>query len=120
MRDSGELVGIQLGGRWTQGTGHTENAITVDGRLHKIGRELIWRYDWDHPMRPWRVVDPGGDLDLTLTPRLDKHSGTNALVLRTEVHQVFGTWSGTVRTADGTPRRIEGAPGFAEESRNRW
>ncbi len=76
----GPVVGVQLGGRWTVGTGFTENAVTVDGRLHKIGRELRWEYDWDRPMRPWRVTDPGGALELTLTPRFDRHDRTDAVV----------------------------------------
>lgn len=117
---SGSVVGIQVGGRWTVGTGYTENAVTVDGRLHKVGRELEWTYDWDEPMAPWTVRDPGGAIDLTLTPRLDKHSRTDALVLRTEVHQVFGTWRGTVAAEDGTEHRVDGIVGFAEESRSRW
>ncbi len=117
---TGEVVGVQMGGKWTRGTGFTENAVTVDGRLHKIGRELDWDYSWDHPMRPWRVVDPGGAIDLTLTPRFDRHERTNAVVLRNEVHQVFGTWSGTVRCEDGAALRLDGIDGFAEEARNRW
>lgn len=117
---TGEVIGIQFGAKWTEGTGFTENAITVDGRLHKIGRELHWTYDWNRPMSPWRVVDPGGAVDLTLAPLLDRHSRTNAVVLRTEVHQVFGRWSGTVRGEDGREYRVEGAQGFAEEARNKW
>ncbi len=117
---SGEVVGIQIGAKWTEGTGFTENAITVDGRLHKIGRELRWDYDWARPMEPWRVVDPGGAIDLTLSPRLDRHSRTSAAVLRTEVHQVFGTWSGTVCGEDGRQLRLDAVQGFAEEARNRW
>lgn len=120
VADSGETVGIQFGARWTEGTGYTENAVTVDGRLHKIGRELTWTYDWDRPMAPWHVVDPGGALDLTLEPRLDRHSRTDAGVLRMEVHQVFGTWSGTVRAEDGRELHVVDAQGFAEEARNKW
>ncbi len=118
--DGSSTVGIQIGGMWTEGTGFTENGVIVDGRLTKVGAELRWDYSWDEPMRPWRVVDPDGHLDLELTPRYDKHTGTNALVLRTEVHQVFGTWAGTVTTADGTTHEVDGIPGFAEESRSRW
>ena len=117
---TGETIGIQIGAKWTEGTGFTENAITVDGRLHKVGRELRWDYSWERPMEPWRVVDPGGAIDLTLQPRHDKHGKTEALLLRTEVHQVFGTWSGTVAGEDGTTYTIESAQGFAEESRSRW
>jgi hypothetical protein len=119
--DDGRVVGLQFGGRWTEGTGFTENGLLVDGRLHKLGDELQWDYDWAHPMRPWRVSDPvGGRVDLVLAPRFDKHSRTEALVLGTEVHQVFGTWRGRVVTDEGDELELRQAPGFAEESRSRW
>lgn len=117
---SGEVVGIQVGGRWTVGTGATENGVIVDGLLHKIGRELRWEYRWDEPMAPWRVVDPGGQVELTLECRHDKHTRIEAGVAGMEVHQVFGRWSGTVRTDDGRVLELDGIQGFAEEARNRW
>jgi hypothetical protein len=116
----GPVVGLQIGGQWTAGTGATENGILVDGRLTKLGDELVWEYDWNHPLRPWRVRALSGALDLTLTPRFDRHAKTEALVLATEVHQVFGTWAGTLVPDGGTALRIEGIQGFAEESRSRW
>jgi hypothetical protein len=116
----GAVVGIQLGGKWTEGTGFTENAVLVDGRLTKLGRELRWEYDWDAPLRPWRVEDPGGQLSLELAPRYDKHSRTETFVLGTETHQVFGSWSGWLRSDDGARLELAGLQGFAEESRSRW
>lgn len=118
--DDGSVVGLQLGGKWTEGTGLTENGVILDGRLTKIGAELTWDYSWNAPMRPWRVTDPSGHLDLFLTPRYDKHSNINAGVLKRETHQVFGDWSGWV--ADDAGRRVnfDGLQGFAEESRARW
>ena len=116
----GSIVGLQLGGKWTVGTGATENGVIVDGRLTKIGEELVWEYDWEHPLRPWRVRAASGGIDLTLSPRYDRHAKVDAIVLATEVHQVFGTWSGTVRTDGGEVIQLEGIQGFAEESRSRW
>jgi hypothetical protein len=119
----GSLVGVQMGGKWTEGTGHTENALCIDGHLTKIGEELRWDYSWDDPMRPWRVRTPGGgagSIDLELTPTFDRHDRTSLGVLSMEVHQCFGTWSGTVVGDDGVERRLDGLRGFAEEARNRW
>lgn len=116
----GTVLGLQLGGKWTKGTGFTENGVFVGGRLTKIGEELEWTYDWARPMRPWRVRHPEGSLDVTLTPIYDRHSKVNAVVLATEVHQVFGTWGGHLTADDGTVHRFDGLLGFAEESRSRW
>jgi len=118
--DGARLVGVQLGGKWTDGTGATENGILLDGRLVKIGADLEWRYDWDRPLDPWRVRGEDIGLDLTLHPVHDRHQRTDALVLRTEVHQVFGHWTGTVPDGAGSEIAVDGILGFAEESRSRW
>jgi hypothetical protein len=44
----------------------------------------------------------------------------NALLLRSEVHQLFGSWSGRALTDAGETLAIEALPGFAEEHRARW
>ncbi|MEY2426283.1 MAG: hypothetical protein QOI61_1855 [Actinomycetota bacterium] len=119
-RSGRHVVGIQIGAKWTEGTGFTENGVIVDGRLSKIGNELHWDYDWDQPMRPWHVEDPGGQLDITLTPRFDKHSKIAGHKRGSETHQVFGTWSGRVRTDDGVEVTLDKIQGFAEEARQRW
>jgi len=116
----GPVVGLQIGGRWTEGTGFTENGVLVDGRLTKLGDELRWDYDWDAPLRPWRVTDPAGRLRLALAPRHDKHTRIQAGLFATETHQVFGTWSGTFHPDAGEPIHFDGLQGFAEESRSRW
>lgn len=119
-RAGDHVIGLQVGARWTAGTGYTENGFLVDGRLTKIGRELDWRYDWDDPMAPWRITDPGGQLDITLHPRYDKHSASAGRKRSSETHQVFGTWSGWVRTDDGRRIAFDGLQGFAEEARQHW
>lgn len=116
----GRIVGLQVGGQWTVGTGCTENGVLVDGRLTKLGEELLWTYDRDEPLRPWRVEDPSSRLQLELTPRHDKHTKFDALVLGTETHQVFGTWSGSFASDHGEVLTFEHLQGFAEESRSRW
>jgi hypothetical protein len=120
--DGGEhpVVGLQLGGKWTEGTGATENGVIVDGRLTKIGDELAWEYSWDAPLADWSVRAPDGSVDVVLHPRYDKHSRTEAGVMGMEVHQVFGSWSGSVRTDDGRIVVFDGLQGFAEECRARW
>ena len=117
---SGPVVGLQFGAKLSEGTAATENGVLVDGRLTKIGDELVWDYRWDDPLAPWRVTAPDGSVELTLTPRHDKHTRVEAGVMGMEVHQVFGRWSGTVVPDGGDPLVLDGIVGFAEESRSRW
>jgi hypothetical protein len=119
-RSGGHVVGLQFGAKWTAGSGYTENGVIVDGRLTKLGNEFDWTYDWDEPMQPWRVVDPGGQLDVTLVPRFDKHTVLPGRDKGSETHQVFGTWSGRIRTDDGLELDLENIQGFAEEARQEW
>jgi hypothetical protein len=115
------VVGLQLGAKWTEGSGFTENGLIVDGRLFKIGRELTWEYDWDEPLAPWRITDPDGQIEVVLHPTYDKHSKTEAgPELNSETHQVFGTFSGRVRTDDGLELTFDDLQGFAEEARQVW
>ena len=119
-RAGATVVGLQFGARWTEGTGATENGFVLDGRVTKLGRELVWTYRWDDPMAPWTVEDPGGQLSAVLTPTYDKYTRTGDDDLGSEVHQVFGTWSGRVVDDDGRTVAFDGLRGFAEEARQAW
>ncbi|MCL1871963.1 MAG: DUF2804 domain-containing protein [Promicromonosporaceae bacterium] len=114
----GRTVGLQVGGRWTAGTGATENAVLVDGRLHHLPQELVWEYDMARWREPWRVH--GGGLDATFVPFHDKVTRTNLLVLASSTDQCFGHWSGTFTTAAGETIPFDGLLGWAEDVHNRW
>lgn len=117
----GRLIGVQVGGSWTDGTGSTENALCVDGRIHYIPDDLTWEYDTDDWMRPWRITDPrGGRVDITLTPRHVRTDQTKLGVLANDTHQAFGTWSGWMADDAGERVSVDGIAGWAEEVRNRW
>ncbi|QMW66189.1 DUF2804 domain-containing protein [Mumia sp. ZJ1417] len=109
---------VQLGGRWTDGTGSTENAIVVDGIVHKIGATLTWSYDRDDWRAPWRVTGDG--VDATFVPEHVREARTELVVLGNSTHQAFGTWAGTARADDGTTLALDGLVGWAEEASNRW
>ncbi len=114
----GRSVGLQVGGRWTDGTGSTENALFVDGVAHKISEDLAWDYDASDWMRPWRIR--GERVDAVLTPFHERASRTDLGVVASEVHQCFGTWTGWASTTDGERVALDGIVGWAEEARNRW
>ncbi|MFF9342570.1 MULTISPECIES: DUF2804 domain-containing protein [unclassified Streptomyces] len=109
---------VQLGGKWTDGTGVTENALVVDGRLHKIGEELRWSYDRSDWLRPWHIA--GERVDARFHPFHEKVSRTNLGLVANETHQCFGRFTGRALADDGTEVALDGLVGWAEEARNRW
>ncbi|MGV8964714.1 MAG: DUF2804 domain-containing protein [Cellulomonas sp.] len=114
----GHAIGLQLGGRWTDGSGSTENALVVDGRLHKIREELAWTWTPGRWTDPWHVH--GRSVDLTFTPFFDRTSLTDLRVVRSSTHQCFGTWSGWVLDDAGDRQPVDGIEGSAEDVEQRW
>jgi hypothetical protein len=114
----GHVIGIQVGGKWTDGTGSVENALLVDTHLTKISEELVWDYDVNCWMRPWRVH--GESVDLTFIPEYVKEAATDLWVVSSRTHQAFGTWSGAVRDDRGRLVRVAEVFGWAEDVRQRW
>lgn len=119
-RAGGRVIGLQVGAKWTAGTGVSENAFFVDGRMHKIYGETQWEYsvEGERWREPWRVT--GGGLDATFEPFHNKRTRTDLLVLQGHTDQCFGHWSGSFTTADGETIDFDGLIGWAEEVHNRW
>ncbi|MDQ2698937.1 MAG: DUF2804 domain-containing protein [Actinomycetota bacterium] len=116
--EHGRRLGLQLGGLWTRGTGSTENALSIDGRLHKLGDELDWRYDAADWLAPWSIAGPR--VDLEFTPFHDRYSRSAFVVIHSETHQCFGTYRGTVTADSGEVVAIEELLGWAEYVTQRW
>jgi hypothetical protein len=109
----GRTVGLQVGGRWTDGTGSTENALIVDGRLTKISDELRWEYSRQDWVAPWRIQ--GGPVALTFQPEHVRRSVTQLGILASRTHQCFGTWTGHVGEVV-----VDGLFGWVEDVHQRW
>ncbi len=96
-----------------------DNAVIVGGRVHKLD-DVHFDYDRGDPMQPWRMTSPDGRLDLAFTPFKIRVARTNMLVVRSEVHQVFGRYNGAAVTDDGERIAVSDVIGFVEEHHARW
>ncbi|RXZ73327.1 DUF2804 domain-containing protein [Agromyces albus] len=116
--ERGRRLGLQLAGGASDGTGSTENAVSLDGRLHKLGEELEWRFDPEDWLAPWSIRSR--HIDLRFEPFYERSSRTALGVIHSETHQCFGTYRGTVTTDAGEIIPVESLFGWAEFVRNRW
>lgn len=120
-RTDGRTVGLQFGGRWTRGTGSTENALCVDGRITKIGQELEWHWSSDDHLAPWTIRGGGtGQVDLVFTPFHNRSTRTETGLIGNRTDQCFGHYTGTVRTDEGERIVVDRLLGWAEDVRMRW
>lgn len=119
-RQGGDVIGVNLGARWTDGTGMNENGVCLNGRLHKISEDMIFEYDPRDFLKPWRLRTGASDrIDLVFTPFHERVARSNLIVVRSEVHQCFGRYSGTLRL-DGREIEVQDHVGWAEEHLARW
>ena len=119
-RSGKDIIGLNMGSKWTDGTGMNENGILLNGRLHKIFEEILFDYDPSNFMKPWNFRTENSDtVSLQFRPLYDRKAETNALIIRSSVHQLFGEYFGTLN-AEGRTVRIEGLFGWAEEHYARW
>jgi hypothetical protein len=108
----GRTLGLNLGGLWTRGTGAVENALSVDGRIHKIDEELDFTFT---DPSSWRIHAPSGRVDLEVTPIYARTVGADLPLLGAKLQWAFGRFRGVV---DELP--IAGLNGFIEHFRARW
>ncbi|MEW5786185.1 MAG: DUF2804 domain-containing protein [Bacillota bacterium] len=117
----GHTIGLNCGAGWTDGTGLTENGICIDGVLTKLGEDLVFEYDNRDFMKPWTIRSArGSGLELCFEPFFERVARTDLQVLRSEVHQMIGRFSGSVVDAAGRQYTFQDITGWAEEHYARW
>ncbi len=118
---NGRRIGLNLGARWTDGTGMTENALYVDGRLTKISEDIIYEYDLKNIMDPWKLRTAHSDsVDLVFYPMYERVADTNFVLIKSDMHQMIGHFAGHIKTADGERIDIDKLIGCAEEHNTIW
>lgn len=113
----GRTVGLNFGYGFGDQSAATENSVLIGGRIHKLGDVTIDYSDTDFT-RPWRMKSDR--VDLVFTPFLERVAATNLAVIKSEVHQLFGRYTGTVIDDSGDDVHIDGVIGWAEEHHARW
>ncbi len=115
----GRTLGLNMGYGFGDTSAASENAMILDGRIHKLAR-VDFSYDPKDFMKPWTMRSPDGRLDLTFEPFLERLAKTDMWLLRSEVHQMFGRYSGIILSDEGERIEVKNQVGFAEEHHARW
>jgi hypothetical protein len=114
----GVEIGLNFGGKWTTSSPSTENAIRIDGRLHKISQELTWSYDRSDWLKPWGLT--GDRVRLTFTPDHYHRHSFDRIVVSAHGDQCFGHFNGEVQCDDGRVVAVKQIYGLVEEVHRKW
>jgi Domain of unknown function (DUF2804), N-terminal/Domain of unknown function (DUF2804), C-terminal len=115
----GRRVGLNLGCGFGDLSAAGENCLVLNGRIHKLD-QVRFEYDPVDYSRPWKFSDSEGRLSLDFVPFKDRTATTNLGIIYSQVHQMFGHYSGYAIADDGERVEIEALTGFAEEHQARW
>ncbi len=120
----GNIFGFNLGYGFGDTTAATENMLFLNGvasKLHTvtfhIPKNKNGKFEYD---KPWRITSSDGRFEMEFHPIFDRSLKLSVLVLLTNQHQVFGTFTGTAELDDGTIVYLKDFLGFAERVENRW
>jgi hypothetical protein len=112
-------IGLNLGGGFGDLSAATENCIILQDCVHKLD-QVKFDYASGSYMQPWKFRDNQERLNLVFTPFKERIATTRLGIIDSEVHQMFGRYSGEVITDSGERLVITDLIGFAEEHRARW
>ena len=115
----GRRLGLNLGCGFGDLSAASENCLVLEGRVHKLD-QVRFEYERADYVKPWKFTDNEGRLSLDFVPFKDRTAVTNLGVIYSQVHQMFGRYSGFAVADDGERIAIEGLTGFAEEHQARW
>ena len=126
----GRRFGLNLGYGFGDTSAASENMVFIDGAAHKLhrvdfgipektgGAHAKKTADRYQLMQPWHMTDDEGRLDLVFTPLLDRVDWMDFKLIRSDQHQVFGRFDGTVTLDDGSTLLVENLLGSAEVIHN--
>ena len=116
-------IGFNLGYGFGDTSAASENMFFYDEEAYKL-EDVVFNIPKDTKgkldfMSPWTFTSKNGDINLAFNPIIDRYANTNALIIQSKQHQVFGYFSGSI-TVEGKEIKFENLLGFAEMVTNRW
>jgi len=117
----GKPFGWNIGYGFGDCSAATENMLFYEGNAHKLSK-VKFNIPGDEKdfMSPWTFTSDDGRFVMDFVPVLDRASCTDAKLIKSDQHQVFGLFSGTAILDDGREIEVKDFPGFAEKVENKW
>ena len=117
-----DLVSFNFGYGFGNTSKASENMLFINGeaiKLDKVTFNIPNKKGKDDYLSPWSIISNDGKFNLDFTPIIDRKSNTNALIIQSNQHQVFGKLNGTIHL-ENKDIKLENFVCFFEKVANRW
>jgi hypothetical protein len=96
----------------------------LDGKAHKLNN-VYFNIPKDDKgkedyLKPWTFTSDDDRFEMDFQPILDRAACIDALVIKSDQHQVFGRFTGKAVLDDGKVISVKNLIGFAEKVYNKW
>lgn len=118
-RIQGIPFGFNIGYGFGDTSAATENILFYNGKAHKLD-QVEFHIPGDSYLKPWKFTSNDGRFEMDFDPVLDRAARTNALLVETDQHQVFGKMTGRAVLDDGSEIFVKDMMCFAEKVHNRY
>lgn len=116
---NGKPFGFNIGYGFGNTSAASENLLLYGGIAHKLSR-VQFNIPEESFLKPWTFSSEDGRFEMDFVPVIDRAARTNALIIESDQHQVFGRFTGRAVLDDGTALELKDFLGFAEKVRNRY
>lgn len=116
---NGKPFGFNIGYGFGNTSAASENLLLYGGVAHKLSR-VQFNIPEESFLKPWTFSSDDGRFEMDFVPVIDRAARTNALIIESDQHQVFGRFTGRAVLDDGTALELKDFLGFAEKVRNRY
>lgn len=120
---NGETFGFNIGYGFGDTSAASENMLFYKGIGHKLEEvkfNIPYKNNKEDYMNNWTFTSSDNRFEMNFKPIIDRAACTNALLIKSDQHQVFGKFTGKATLDDGTVLQIKDLLGFAEKVANRW
>lgn len=115
--NDGRRLGFNLAAGVNE-TGFTENALWIDGTMHKIDM-VDFRFDRYHPDHAWALRSNDGIINLYFEPAGQRKEKMNMIIAASNFTQHFGRFYGDINI-NGELIHLDGVWGFTEDHYAKW
>ncbi len=116
--EKGKSIGLNLGAKYTDGTGVNENGIKIDDTVYKLDDDVEFNYDKEN--NKWIIKSVKSDeVDLEFIPIVYNNKVNNIIIFKSKSKQFVGYLNGVVMLK-GKEIKFNNTIGWCEDHFAKW